>query len=67
MLGGLDNGVKGGVHTHSNNQLPSYLLVEVSAHLQLPEEQASTATTCGQVYRRLLAGIRGCIDGGPGL
>lgn len=32
---------------HSNNQLPSYLLVEVSARLQLPEKKASKAASCG--------------------
>lgn len=32
---------------HSNNQLPSYLLVEVSAGLQLPEKKVSKAATCG--------------------
>lgn len=52
---------------HSNNQLPSYLLVEVSAHSLLPEKKASTAATCGQVDRRLLTGIRWCIDGAPSL
>ena len=59
-------GVKGRV-AHSNNQLPSYLLVEVSARLQLPEKKASKAATCSQVDGRLLTGIRGCVDGGPGL
>ena len=59
-------GVKGRV-AHGNNQLPSYLLVEVSARLQLPEKKASKAATCSQVDRRLLAGIRGCVNGGPGL
>lgn len=56
-----------GRFAHSNNQLPSYLLVEVSARLQLPEKKASKAATCSQVDRRLLARIRGCVDGGPGL
>ena len=59
-------GVTGRV-AHGNNQLPSYLLVEVSARLQLPEKKASKAATCSQVDRRLLAGIRGCVNGGPGL
>lgn len=62
----VDLGWRGRV-AHGNNQLPSYLLVEVSAGLQLPEKKASKAATCGQVDRRLLAGIRGCVDGGPGL
>ena len=57
----------GGLVAHGNNQLPSYLLVEVSAGLQLQEKKASEAATCGQVDGRLLAGIRGCVDGGPGL
>lgn len=35
--------------------------------MQLPQKQASQAATCGQMDRRLLAGIRGRIDRGPGL
>lgn len=31
---------------HSNNRLPSYLLVEVSTCLQLPEKKARKAATC---------------------
>lgn len=42
-------------------------MIEVRASLQLPEEKASTATTCGQVDRRLLASIRGSVDRDPGL
>lgn len=32
---------------HSNNQLHSYLLVEISTCLQLPEKKVSKASTCG--------------------
>lgn len=63
-------GVRGlgwGRVARGNRQSPGYLLVEVRAHLPLPEQEASTAATCGQVHRRLPAGVRGCVDRGAGL
>lgn len=44
-----------------------YLLVQVGACLQLPQQEASLAAPRGQVSRGLAEGIRGCVHAGPRL
>lgn len=44
-----------------------YLLVQVGARLQLPQQEASLAAPRGQVSRGLAEGIRGCVHAAPRL